>query len=116
MPIGVSITSPQGYHIRCTAMQLTCTRHAVSADLAPDSHELSSGHATCDLGRGLQEDAGGLSSYQALLVTTGKRDPELLQYLKSVAFHQWLFEIEVTGVLHAQPLCSTIGVPVDSAG
>jgi uncharacterized membrane protein YwaF len=33
-----------------------------------------------------------------VIITTGKRDVEVLQYLKSVAFHQWLFGIEVAGV------------------
>lgn len=46
----------------------------------------------------IQEDeAGCWSSFSSMVITTGKRDSGVLQYLKSVAFHQWLFGLEVAG-------------------
>ena len=46
----------------------------------------------------VQDDLAGVwSSLGVVLVSTGKRDLEVLQYLKSVAFHNWLFGVEVTG-------------------
>lgn len=48
----------------------------------------------------MQDDLGGVwSGIGAFVVSTGKRDMEVLQYLKSVAFHNWLFGIEVTGAI-----------------
>ena len=46
----------------------------------------------------MQDDLGGASAFGSIIVPTGKRDMQLLQYFKSVAFHNWLFGIEITGV------------------
>lgn len=48
--------------------------------------------------RRMQDDeAGGWAAFSSLVITTGKRDASVLQYFKSVAFHQWLFGLEVAG-------------------
>lgn len=58
--------------------------------------------ATAQLSSNLQDDeSGAWTDISAVIIVTGKRDPSVLQYLKSVAFHQWLFGIEVAGVSHA---------------
>ena len=43
------------------------------------------------------DEAGAWSGFQVLLVATGKRDADVLEYLKSVALHNWLFGLEVAG-------------------
>lgn len=58
-----------------------------------------------DMPRSMQEDeAGCWAAFTSLVITTGKRDSNVLQYFKSVAFHQWLFGLEVAGALKTQKL------------
>eukprot|EP00892_Ulva_mutabilis_P009240 jgi/Ulvmu1/6689/UM030_0020.1 len=46
-----------------------------------------------------KEDEGGCwSAFTSIVISTGKRDSDVLQYLKSVAFHQWLFGVEVADI------------------
>ena len=61
----------------------------------------------------VQDDEGGAwSSFQGVLVATGKRDTAVLQYLKSVALHNWLFGIEVAGT---RALVDCIPLSLDEA-
>jgi hypothetical protein len=70
---------------------------AVVDPVAPSKRERSTRPRRANL-VSMQDDLGGVwAPWNALIVATGKRDMEQLRYFKSVAFHQWLFNIEVAG-------------------
>lgn len=52
-------------------------------------------------GRLQNDEAECWAALSSLVITTGKRDANVLQYFKSVAFHQWLFGLEVAGMLRS---------------